>query len=152
LAGRSVRCPSCKIGREIRPGLDGAARRGKLGIGCLRPGRQVGIRCGVGYFSPSQREGLPMKRNKTEFLLVLALCIPGQLAYAGSMGLPWFVVERGQSSPLRSTALARTDFSGASIWITGQDAVDFLLERLWGGSFVLLAHPLLYFGWLLLFC
>jgi hypothetical protein len=69
-----------------------------------------------------------MKRRTKELLLAYALWIPGFSAYAGSLDAPWFDV------------------------ITGLDGFNFLFERLRGGCFVWLAHPLVFVGWLFLVC
>ena len=84
-----------------------------------------------------------MNRHTASFLLALALCAASLSAYYGSLALPWFSIAASVKVQLndRSQAL-----------ITGLDAFDFLYSRLDGGSFVWLAHPLLWAGWLLLVC
>ncbi len=84
-----------------------------------------------------------MKRLTAEFLLALALWLAGVVVYAGSLALPWFILDQGARVQVNRRAPAV---------ITGQDAFDFLLERLGGGCFVWVAHPILGLGWLLLLC
>lgn len=88
-----------------------------------------------------------MKRITAELLLAFALWIPGMVAYSGSLTLPWFTLDHFMR---KAPNLAH--FDRAQAQITGLDAFDFLFLRLKGGSFVWLAHPLLWVGWLLLVC
>jgi hypothetical protein len=91
-----------------------------------------------------------MKRRTREFLLALALWLLGLSAYGGSLGLPWFIHNPGLKSEPILDVLVRPFGVPFQEQITGLDAFDFLLERMWGGCFVWLAHPVLYVGWMLL--
>lgn len=93
-----------------------------------------------------------MKRHTAEFLLALALWLAGVLAYFGSLTLPWFVLDQRTRFQVNDRAAVRAGPDRSQSVITGLDAFPFLLERLQGGSFVWLAHPLLGVGWLLLVC
>jgi hypothetical protein len=93
-----------------------------------------------------------MKRRTAEFLLAFALWGPGLFAYAGSLALPWFTLTQGAKIQINRRAAPPLDVDRSQSLITGQDAFDFLLERLGGGCFAWLAHPILYVGWLLLVC
>jgi hypothetical protein len=83
-----------------------------------------------------------MKRSTREFLLAFALWGLGLGVYAVSLSLPWFNFHPGSQVPIARSELL----------ISGRDSFHFLLERLWGGCFVWLAHPILWVGWLLLVC
>src|SRR4051812_30448535 len=90
-----------------------------------------------------------MRRLTTEFLLASALWILGLVAYAGSLELPWFILDK---EPLiRFTRVGR-NVNQLHVQVTGMDRFEFPLERPQGGSFVWFAHPLLWVGWLFLLC
>jgi hypothetical protein len=96
-----------------------------------------------------------MKRLTKEVLLAFALWLPGLFAYVGSMGLPWFILNQGTPIQInkKGAMVSSTDFDiRAEVLITGLDSFDFLLERLEGGCFIWLAHPILWVGWLFLVC
>jgi hypothetical protein len=98
-------------------------------------------------------EGRSMKRRTQELLLAYALWLPGLFIYVGSLELPWLVLDQGTRIPIKRTgAHPPSPFGRDAVVITGEDSFSFLLERLAGGSFVWLAHPLLYVGWLFLVC
>jgi len=116
------------------------------------PEEQVGPRRCWGYYLRWRCEGPSMKRLTAEFLLAFALWVPGLFAYVGSLALPWFNLSQGAKIQVNRRAVPRADFDRSQAVITGRDAFDFLLERLGGGCFVWLAHPILGVGWLLLVC
>jgi hypothetical protein len=93
-----------------------------------------------------------MKHRTKELLLAFALWVPGLVAYASSLGLPWFNLDQGAHTRITRKTVSRTDRDQSQTVITGMDSFDFLFERLRGGSFVWLAHPLVWIGWLLLVC
>ena len=84
-----------------------------------------------------------MNRHTAGFLLALTLWVASLTAYAGSLALPWFTLTRGVKVQVNDRSQTQ---------ISGHDAFDFLFDRLGGGSFVWLAHPVLWTGWLLLVC
>jgi hypothetical protein len=91
-----------------------------------------------------------MKRRTKELLLAFALWLPGVLAYTCSFSLPWFTLNQPMRAHLHNPTASRAAVDGSQALITGLDAMDFLLERLKGGCFVWLAHPVLWLGWVLL--
>jgi hypothetical protein len=93
-----------------------------------------------------------MNRRTKELLLAFALWVAGLYAYVASLDRPWFTLDQGGSTRITSKTISRKALGQSEVVVTGVDAFNFLLERLGGGCFVWLAHPVLWVGWLLLVC
>jgi hypothetical protein len=96
--------------------------------------------------------GLPMKRDKGERLLAYLLWCSILFVYSWSLILPWFEFGRQSQSRAPVHHSRRIEFLSGPVSepLSGEDAFCFMLERSVDGSFVGLAHPLLWIGWLLL--
>ncbi len=91
-----------------------------------------------------------MKRSTKEGLLAFVLWVAGLAAYTGSLDLPWFDFNPRSGIQAAQKLAASRPFNRSDLVVTGRDSFDFLLERLWGGCFVWLAHPIVWVGWPLL--
>jgi hypothetical protein len=93
-----------------------------------------------------------MKRNNSERLLAYVLWCLIMVVYTWSFFLPWFEFGRPDQSRAPVQGQRRIAFISVPVSepLTGDDAFWFILERSVDGSFVGLAHPLIWMGWVLL--
>ncbi len=91
-----------------------------------------------------------MKRGNGERLLAYVLWCASINLYVWSFVLPWF--EFTPQGVAGSMVLGPRVLEARSRLepITGEEAFYFIMERAMGGSFVVLAHPLFWVGWVLL--
>jgi hypothetical protein len=91
-----------------------------------------------------------MKRGNGERLLAYVLWCMSINLYVWSFLLPWF--EFTPQNTANSVVLGPRGLEARSRLepITGEEAFYFIVERGMGGSFVVLAHPLFWIGWVLL--